>query len=442
MKARGALCASVFLACAVVLRAGLPEGYPRGFHRLQVVGPCGYSYGVACFGDRIHYSDFNARSLFRLEANGDSVSVLDGVPGIYGLAAGDGALFYATDGDMNNAAIHRFIPGEPPTTPASGFTRPRQLFFEQRGTLLFALEGEGRIARLDPKTKLVSTVVENALVPQAAVSDGEDVFFTEYGQMAGDGTPVIQGRLSLAARNDQPNEEIIKVWRARGLARLGPGRFAVLSEADEYDHGSSASMQVVDSKGNVSLVVKGFDYPQFTAVDPEGNVLTTAPRDRLVLRFLTGSAAGGVEKLVQLGDGAAAFAAVHGSFADDPSGGAEEIHVSGGKSGTVVCRMHRDEQGRMAGWIRLAAEEFPDLSGREMKYPDVISRVFTPGVFPLPDIRVETKEGNVLRHHVLAQRRQEGCRWPMTNVGAEEEAPAAGFSEEPVAYLLYFEGGA
>ena len=130
MKARGALCASVFLACAVVLRAGLPEGYPRGFHRLQVVGPCGYSYGVACLGDRIHYSDFNARSLFRLEANGDSVSVLDGVPGIYGLAAGDGALFYATDGDMNNAAIHRFIPGEPPTTLASGFTRPRQLFFE------------------------------------------------------------------------------------------------------------------------------------------------------------------------------------------------------------------------------------------------------------------------------------------------------------------------
>jgi hypothetical protein len=440
MNIRDLLAALVFLGCAIGLCAELPEGYPSGFHRLEVAGPCGYSYGVASDGEDVYYTDFNAGSLVRLSGDGKCNTVLSNMPGIYGLAAGDGLIFYATDGDQKNAAIHRFRADAKPESLAEGLTRPRQLFLEEQGTLLFALEGEARIARLDVQTKKLETVVDAALVPQAAVSDGNEVLFTEYGQMKGDGTPVIQGRVSLVSHGAEPQTELLKVWRARGLARLGPGRFAVLSEADQQDHGNSASLQVFDRQGQVSLVVKGFDYPQFTAVDAQGNVLTTAPRDRVILRFLTGTPPVGEEKLVELGENAAAFAAVRGFFADESAVDAEEIRIIGGRSGDLAFRMRPDEKGRIAGWIRMTEREFPELSRRELKYPDPVAQVFTPGVFALPNLRVQRKDGSMLKHHVLAQRRNQGCRWPMTNVGKGHEAPAAGYSEEPVAYLVYFEG--
>jgi hypothetical protein len=436
------------LAAALVSIAGcegllgeLPDCYPRGFDRLQVVGPCGYSYGIASFGGEIYYTDFNAQSIFRLHADAMPESVLGGIPGLYGLAAGDGVLFYATDGDKKNAAIHRFAPGSRPETLAGGFTRPRQLFVEERGSLLVALEAEGRIIRLNPETKAVEAVADGVTAPQAAVSDGDRVFYTEYGVMRGDGTPAVQGQVSLAARGEEPEQEVAKVWRARGLALLGAGRLAVLSEADQYDRGNSASFRVLDYEGRISLQIDGFDYPQFTALDPQGNVLTTAPRDRVVLRFLTAPDSAGEEKLVELGEGFTAFAAVHGSFVEGSCVESQEIRIVGGKNKPIVFSMQPDGKGRVAGWVRITAEQFPDLSREEMKYPDVRTHIFTPGVFAIPDLRVETADGQGVRHHVLAQRSHTGKRWPMTNVGKGDESAAAGFSEEPSAYLLYFEGG-
>lgn len=432
----------VSIAVSNGLTGELPEGYPRGFDRLQVVGPCGYSYGIAFFEGEIYYTDFNAQSVFRLNAEGKPESVLRGIPGLYGLAAGDGVIFYATDGDEQNAAIHGFTPGGPSQTLARGFTRPRQLFVEEEGTLLAALEAEGRIIRLDPETKKVQTVADGITAPQAAVSDGQSTFFTEYGTMKGDGTPVVQGQVSLAARGEEPKKALLKVWRARGLALLSSGQLAVLSEADQYDRGNSAAFRVLDYEGRVSVRIDGFDYPQFTALDPQGNVLTTAPRDRVVLRFLTSATSAGEERLVELGGGFTAFAAVHGSFVDGPAAEDQEIRIVGGKSGPVVCSMRPDKEGRVAGWVRISAEEFPDLSRQEMKYPDVQTHIFTPGVFEVPELRVETGDGQRLSHRVLAQRSHTGKRWPMTNVGEGDESAAPGFSEEPSAYLLYFEGKA
>ena len=446
MKTTTIIPAAVFAAFSIIplhLQAtvgGLPDGYPRGFDRLQVVGPCGYSYGIAVFGGDIYYTDFNAQSIFRVAADAKPESVLGGIPGLYGLAGGDGAIFYATDGDEKNAAIHRFAPGDRPETLVGGFTRPRQLFVEERGTLLVALEAEGRIIRINPETKEVETVVDGVAAPQAAVSDGDRVFFTEYGVMRGDGTPAVQGQVSLAARGEEPKKELAKIWRARGLALLEPGRLAALSEADQYDRGNSASFRVLDDEGRVSFQIDGFDYPQFTAVDAEGNVLTTAPRDRVVLRFLTAPDSVGEEKLVELGEGFAAFAAVHGFFVEGSGPESQEIRIVGGKNKPIVFSMQPDGKGRVAGWMRITAEQFPDLSREEMKYPDVQTHIFTPGVFAIPDLRVETADGQGLRHHVLAQRSHTGKRWPMTNVGEGDESAAAGFSEEPSAYLLYFEG--
>jgi hypothetical protein len=421
------------------LYAELPDEFPKGFDRLQIVGPCGYSFGLTLFAGDVYYTDFNAQSIFRLR-NGKPEPVLTGIPALYGITTGKGEIFYATDGDQKDAAIHRWMPDTNPETVFRGMTRPRQLFYEDRGALLFALEGEGRIVRLDLKSRELETLAEGMTAPQAVVSEGEKIFFSQYGTMNGDGTPLVQGQLSLLDRGKAKEKEIIKIWRARGLSLLGPDRLAVLSESDEQDHGSSASFRIVDSAGKVSLLVQGFDYPQFNAQDGVGNVFTTAPRDRVVLKFLTG-ASEGEEKQVQLGRGVSAFASVLGKFSEKGKKDVRELRIRGAKNGPFSVWVEPDPKGRFAGWIRIPAEEFPELSRQELKYPDPATQTYTPGVFAVPNLEVAAVDGAVLRHHVIPQRGNKGVRWPMTHVGTGKEAPAPGFSEEPVAYLVYLEVG-
>jgi hypothetical protein len=426
------------LLCGALCTAA-PAEFPKGFDRLEIAGPCGYSFGITLFRGDIFYTDFNAQTIFRLR-QGKPDAVLKEIPALYGITTGKDEIFYATDGDQKDAAIHRWVPEGSPETVFRGMTRPRQLFFEASGKLLFPLEGEGRIVRLDPGSKELETVADGITAPQAAVSIKEDIFFTEYGTMQGDGTPAIQGQVSMLARGKGPKREVAKIWRARGLSALGPNRLAVLSESDEEDHGSSASFRVMDSAGKVSQLVEGFDYPQFNAQDSEGNVLTTAPRDRVVLKFLTGPSAGKEER-VELGPGMVAFAAVHGRFGKSPEQGGRELKLDGAKSGPVSFGIQPDEKGRFAGWIRISAAEFPDLSRQELKYPDPATQTYTPGVFAVPDLRVVAAEGATVQHHVIPQRGNKGVRWPMSHVGTGQETPAPGFSEEPVAYLVYLEVG-
>ena len=431
---RAAILAS--LVCGS-LHAGVPGEFPKGFDRMEIVGPCGYSFGITLFRGDVFYTDFNAQTIFRVR-EGKPEAVLKNIPALYGITTGKDEIFYATDGDQKDAAIHRWVPDASPETVFRGMTRPRQLFFEPSGKLLFPLEGEGRIVRLDLGSKQLETVTDGITAPQAAVSCKEDIFFTEYGTMQGDGTPAIQGQVSRLAGGKGPKKEVAKIWRARGLSALGPDRLAVLSESDEQDHGSSASFRVLDPAGKVSQLVQGFDYPQFNAQDSDGNVFTTAPRDRVVLKFLTGPSTGNEERL-ELGSGTVGFATVRGRFAKSSDSSGKEIKLTGSKSGPFSFWIRPDEKGRFAGWIRISAEEFPDISRKEKNYPDPATQTYTPGVFAVPELQLAVADGDPIRHHVIAQRGNKGVRWPMTHVGTGKEAPAAGFSEEPVAYLVYLQ---
>lgn len=424
---------------SAILQAELPEKFPKGFDRVQIAGPCGYSFGLTLFAGDIYYTDFNAQSIFRLR-NGKPEPVLTGIPALYGITTGKGEIFYATDGDQKDAAIHRWMPDTNPETVFRGMTRPRQLFYEDRGALLVALEGEDRIVRLDLKSRELETLAEGITAPQAVVSDGKKIYFTQYGRGTADGTPIQQGQLSLLDEGKRHAQQIIPIWRARGLSILGPDRLAVFSESDEQDHGSSASFRIVDPAGKVSLLVEGFDYPQFSAKDGAGNVYTTAPRDRVVLKFLTG-ASEGEEKRMELGQGVTAFASVFGKFSEKGKKDTRELKIHGAKNGPLSVWFQPDSKGRFAGWIRICTEEFPDLSRQELKYPDTATQTYTPGVFVVPNLEVAVADGTVPRHHVIPQRGNKGVRWPMTHVGTGKEAPAPGFSEEPVAYLVYLEVG-
>ena len=437
---RGMFAIGLVLVAGCFLNAESPSQFPRGFDRLEIVGPCGYSFGVTLFRGDVFYTDFNAQTIFQLR-HGKPEPVLTGIPALYGITTGKDEIFYATDGDQKDAAIHRWVPDTAPETIFRGMTRPRQLFYEDRGSLLFALEGEGKIVRLNLKSRELETLAEGITAPQAVVSDGDKVYFTQYGRMNGDGTPLVQGQLTLLGRGNAKDKEVIKIWRARGLSILGPDRLAVLSESDEQDHGSSASFRIVDAAGNVSQLIEGFDYPQFNAQDSQGNIFTTAPRDRVVLKFLTGPSAGNEEK-IELGPGTVAFATVRGSLTKAPAKEGREIKLTGTKNGPSSFYIRPDEKGHFAVWIRIAAEEFPELARNELKYPDTATQTYTPGVFPVPLLDLKAVDGTPLRHHVIPQRGNKGVRWPMTHVGTGKETPAPGFSEEPVAYLVYLENEA
>lgn len=406
---------------------------PRGFDRLAVESSCGYSYGVAVFQDEVYFTDFNEGTVSRVREGKPEV-VLRGYPGAYGIAGAADVIYFATDGDDQNAVIHRWTPGQKPEAIVRGLTRPRQLFVDPRGQLLIALETEGEIVCLDPASGKLSTVVEGVPTAQAAVVDAEGrVFFNQYGTMGDAGEASAAGQTVLL-KPDGGRQTLAEGWRTRGLSLLSNGHLGVFTEANKFDQGNTAIFRVVGADGSVRQTIEGFDYPEFAARDARDNVYTTTPRDRVVWRVSTAPTLGS-EQRADLGAGFVGFATLHGRFAPAEEEG-QDVKVNGGRTGPVAFKVQPDAQGRFVGWIRLPLEEFPDVPRGELAYPDAVRKIYTPGTYAVPEVQVHSG-GRLRSQHVVCQRSQVGSRWPMTNVGTAQEEAAAGFSERPAAYLLF-----
>ena len=425
----------------VVEPAGNAAGPIGGFSKVVPLGAAGYSFGVAADGADVFYTDYNAGTITRIR-NGVSTIVLSGYPDIYGVAAKDGKIYFATgtesDCSIYGATLTDGVPGTV-SELATGFVRVRQLFVESSGTLLAAIEGEGRIVRIDPLTNALSNVIAGLSVPQAAVSDAAgNVYFNEYGLTDAVGTPLVTGKLWKLTPSGQ-RVLLHETWRARGLILLSNTRLGLLAEANRADQGNSASMTVVTTDGVVTDFLQGFDYSEFGAAYGFMHGLTTCPRDRAVLSFLPGNT-GGSDIPVAFRSGVTAVATVKGEVFTSAHAGSQTVELTGLAGGSVTLHVRPDLQGRFAGWVRMGTTEWPSVPTTELPYPDAIGHIFTPGVYAVPDVGVVTA-GSVLHDQVFAQRSQGLSRWPMQNVGTPSEAPQPGFSETPNAYMAFFEIG-
>lgn len=432
--------ASVGALKLVVEPAANAIGPISGFSKIVPLGPTGYSFGVAADGGTVLTTDYNKGTISRL-AEGVSSVILSGYNGLYGVAVGNNKIYFVAGDENVSATLYEaeLVNGSPvnPRIVATGFVRMRQLFVEASGHLLAALESRGQIVRINPETGVQTLLVSGLRAPQSAVSDSDgNLYFVEYGGMSADGTPMSSGSLWKLPLGGSPTL-LHQVWRARGLLWLAQDRLGLFSEADYGDRGNSSSLTVLNTVGEVTDFLQGFDYAEFGATQAPNNGLTTCPRDRAVLSFLP-DLEGGSEIPVALRPGVTAIATVRGSIAAIDTPGTRPVTLTGLAGGNVTMFVTPDGADKFAGWVRMSTEEWPSVSLLELPYPDSEAHIFTPGVYSVPEIDIQVT-GTVKRVQVFAQRSQGLTRWPMQNVGTSSEQPQAGFSEAPSAFLAYIE---
>lgn len=424
----------------VIEPAANAAGPVGGLSRLIPLGPAGYSYGVATDGETIYYTDYNAQTIRRI-SNGVSSVVLSNAPAIYGLTRAGNKFYYVSGDENSDPRLYEVVVTGGvwgiPRLVASGFIRVRQLFAEPAGTLLAAVEGQGRIVRINPATGQVVNLLTGLTNPQAAVSDADgNIYVSEYGLTTGDGTPTASGTLWKLKTNGE-KISLYQGWRLRGLALLPDGKLGLFSEADRGDRGNSSSMVVLDPSGVVTDFIQGFDYAEFAATTSSGRVVTTSPRDKITWALLPGHS-GGSEMPVPLRSHVTCVASVFGQAFSSSGGNRESIQLTGLSGGAVTFYVEPDGNRKFAGWIRMGATEWPSISTNQLSYPDSATQIYTPGVYAVPNPGVVTS-GALVTKTVLPHRTQGLSRWPMVNVGTPSEHPQDGFGEAPDAYLAYVE---
>jgi hypothetical protein len=416
------------------------SGSISGFSKIVPIGASGYSFGIAADGDSTLYSDYNTGTLTQL-IDGTSSEILNGYLGMYGVAVDNGKVYFKAgwedfEGPLYEATLVDGVVGSP-SVIASGLTRVRQLFVDDAGQLLTALESSGSIVRIDPATGSVTDLVTGLTAPQAVVSDAVgNLYFNEYGVMGAAGVPESRGKLW----KETPLGErtlLYEGWRLRGLTLLADDRLGLFMESDYGDRGNSASLVVLTTDGIIMDYVQGFDYPQFGAVNSDGSALTTAPREKASLSFIPDNT-GGSDVALALRSGVTCVATVQGQVLASAESGSQTVTLTGLDSGSLTVDVLPDSSGHFAGWIRMETSEWSGVSTSELSYPDANTQTYTPGVFALPTVGVESS-GSVQHVQVFAQRSQGLTRWPMQNVGTENESPQAGFTEAPVAYMVFVE---
>ena len=408
-----------------------------GYSQVALLGAAGYSFGSAADGEDVYYSDFSAGTITRV-SGGVSTTLKTDLTGIYGLAVKGNKMYYGREYDANPDTAKVFEITKSGTTwgdpreVLAGITRPRQIFIESTGSLLLAVETAGQILRVNPATGTSTALAIGLYAPQAAVSDSAgNVYFNEYGSTTEDGTPTITGKLWKIPVGSSSKTLLMEGRRLRGLALIpgSPDQLVQLTEANNGDQGSSSTTTILTTSGTLIRTIEGIDYPQFTGVTASGNVVTTCPRDEALLSILPNNSSGSDSAFV-LRSGVDCFASVRGLAYQGSGSGRFPVTVTGMKDGSLTFYVFPDSSGKFAGWIRMTKTQWPNISTSEL-----VSR---PGYYALPQPGIQTS-GNVDRIQILPHRSRNVSRWPMTNVGTAQEAPQAGFSEAPDAYLAYIE---
>lgn len=427
------------------LGAGVGAAEPAGPRLVPDIAPCAvahYSFGTAVdSAGLVWFTEFSRRRVrsWNPQTGQLTAGLAADVPGLYGLAAGPGGeLFAGLDlGDVGSPGKIVRLAADGSTPPLhEKITRPRQLCSDAAGNLYAVLEG-GQVLRWDRATGAVAEVFR-AQSPLCGIAVGPDgsIYVSEYGvfETAPEGysRPLTPGQVKVR----RPGGEVVVLakgfWRARGLALQGSNLY-LCTESDRADHGNAGLLVRIDSAtGAQETLLDDLDYPQFPAVGAAGPVYFTLGRDNRLVSY----------------DGAAPFreaeASPNGVAKSRVRGGRLVWEESGAGIGFALRAQKIALRGRLVpeagarrvdGWLEIPAERF--ALKREDLYPVHDAEHPGPGLFELPETTWSSAEG-ALRGEVFPRRGHEGCRWPMREVGTSLEAPAAGFSEQPVAFRFYF----
>lgn len=391
------------------------DGLPDGLH---LAAPAHYSFACATAPDQaIWFTEFNRRRLCRYDpATGTRTEPWSDLPGAYGIAiAANGDLYVGQDlGDAGH-------PGQVVRVDATtgrqsvvvrDLTRPRQVALDAGGHLYVVCEagcrqtqGSPCVLRLTIETGSVEVWARDLRTPQGvAVGTDGTVFVTEYGR------PGIEPGRVLKLGSGEPAREIASgLWQARGACITAAGLY-VTTESNRGDQGNSGLLALIElPSGRMRAVLTGLDYPQFPGADAAGRVWLNLNRDSWLANFDPQPTCRGTIA-VQARVGPQRFRSRIARFAD----------------------------GRAAGWLRIPARRL-DLSGEELYRDRGDPEHPQPGLFALPSAAA-TLDGRWADCRVVALRGHAGKRYPMSNPGSPNEAPAPGFHESPIAYLVYVEG--
>lgn len=413
------------------------RGVPMG---LTLETPTHYSFGTAAAPDgSIWFTEFNRQTLQRYDPKSGAARIeRTNIPGIHGIAIDrSGNIFLGCDlGDANHpgkvlrldarsGAIREII---------TGITRPRQVACDRAGNAYVICESGSRysltpsLLKWDRITGKVSVVINGLRTPEGvAIADDGTIFINEYGTLP----DARAGRV--LARDPRGKVKVLArgFWRARGLALQGTSLY-VAAEADYFDHGNSGVLARIDTRsGKVTRALQGIDYPQFPCTGRDGRIYVIINRDS----FLAAYDPNAKWTRAVLSDKSLQIATSGGTFSPAPKDANLRLEVGGVVvAGKVTAR----PGSRVRGWIRLPASRFSAVQKTEL-YPDTKTPDYAqPGLYEVPSLRIKAARASA-RGAVLALRQQGGKRWPMLDVGTVNERPENFFSEDPTAYLVYFD---
>lgn len=440
----------VYLICiatsALAICFPLPLAAADPIVSSPMIEPCAeahFSFGTAISREgEVLFTEFSRRKIQSWNPLTRRANIWreEPTPGMYGFALSPNrdVLIGLDLGDKGAPGkVLRIAPDQTEEYILENITRPRQITCDEAGNVYVVTE-VGAVYRWDVvsrKAELIMTA-RNPVSGIAVASDGT-IYVSEYGTFK----HIKEGHYSRPedpglVKVRRPDGEISVLaagfWRARGLALSGDSLY-LCTEATREDHGNSGLLVRIDiNTGASETILDDVDYPQFPSADAEGRIYFTLARDNYLVVY----------------DPAKPFREVHcphpavtglsvrgGNLKWDPSD--EEPWFSIRADDTVIEGSFRpdSEAGIIDGWFELPAAPF------DLKH-DPLHTEFTgenpaPGIFELPQVTATSEKG-ALTTVVFPLRSREGQRWPMQNHGTKDESPAAGFSERPSAFRIYF----
>ena len=424
---------------------GSPLSLAEGPIPVKSFTPCAaahYSFGVAVHSSGlVLFTEFSRRKIRGWNPRTGNVEVWYGKdkPGMFGLATGTGGdVFVGLDlGDVGNPGkVMRIDAEQKEEFVMENITRPRQLTCDSMGSLFVVLEG-GKVLKWDKVGRNVTEMM-TATSPLSGIAVGADgsVYVSEYAvfDVAPEGysRPLTPGRVKVRKPDGTISTLAEGFWRARGLA-LHEGILYLCTESNREDHGNAGQLISICTKtGSKKVLIDSLDYPQFPSVGCDGKIYFTLGRDNVLAVC---DPAASFHKFKVDTDTMTNFSVRGGTIAWKAIPGGIPFFIRAQSlllSGSIIPDAGAKS---VDGWVELPADQF-QLNPADL-HPKHDAEHPAPGIFELPRIESGCDSGR-LKVDVFPLRRQQGCRWPMQNVGTADESPAPGFSEQPTSFLCYF----